>query len=153
MACERDKLATVVEAGLDPFEHAVLDIVHCYCHSYAHPNAMSWEAAFDSAATRFGPQGSRVAHATMAMLRALRLARRSTFNFVNPFCPCCSKRITPHEVKFMRLLRAMRKGDTATARTEALILSEGGASAGFLDAARDLAELDTGEGLRPVMMS
>lgn len=147
MACEGDNLAKIVETGLDPFERAVLDIVRCYCHSYAHPDAMSWEAAFDSAAARFGPQGARVAHAAMAMLRALRLARRSTFNFINPFCACCSKRITPHEVKFMHLLRAMRTGDMATARTQALILGEGGAAAGFLDAVRDLAELDTLEGL------
>ena len=136
---------TVTGAGLSQDEVLVLQVLRLFCMTYANPGSHAWEEAFSMSVRELGPQhGRRTAQEVMNCIRALRCTRKTSFDFIDPTCPCCRKMLAHHESHFMRLLKAERANDGLTRQMSAVVLCEGENPSIFLQSVTQLAnQLDT----------
>ena len=113
-------------ADPNPFEAASLGVARGFFQSFAHPPSQGWMGASAAARAAFPePVAPGAVLAVLGVLQALRGARRSTFRFANPGCPCCAAVLTERERGLMASLRALREGRPDAARAHALLLLEG----------------------------
>ncbi|MEP4034699.1 hypothetical protein [Roseibium polysiphoniae] len=110
----------------DRTDQALLEILRYYCFSYARPKSQAWEEALLAAEAAFGPElGGVVASGMMRSFKAMRLARKSCFEFANPFCACCRRQLRVDERRMIGIISAVRNGNKRSVQSEALILCEG----------------------------
>ena len=120
-------------------ERAALCIMRCYFMSYARPHSVDWELGLDNAVKDFGEdRGPKVAWRCLRTVQAMRVSRRTRFHFCDPFCPCCSQKLTKNESHLMRSLQAMARGRMGEARLSAMMLCEGNPDGPFLEAVAHL---------------
>ena len=135
----------VVGLGLQPGELAVLALQRHFFCTFAEPATQGWMQAFalDDGGLAHLPRGA-VALLVLTQVQALRAVRRSPFRFSNPFCPVCSRRVTPDEMELLSLLRNCQTArDLATAHAARL-------SDGVLNPGLELASARLAEALTPV---
>ncbi len=117
---------TVTGAGLLQEEILVLQMLRLFCVTYANPGSHAWEEAYAMSVRELGSKdGPRVSHEVMNWVRTLRCTRKTSFDFIDPTCPCCRKMLAHHESHFMRLLKAERANDGLTRQMSAVVLCEG----------------------------
>jgi hypothetical protein len=132
------------EAGLDACEHTLLTCSRFYFQSFAEPASQGWLRALSTTDAFFGvQQGPIVAVRLLTAMQAMRLRRRSIFQFSHPQCAHCAEVLTEHERRFMTALKASRCGDTATAQLELMMLCEGADTTDVQAALIDLATVLT----------
>lgn len=123
----------VSELGLSRQNTAVLQIARCYFQSFAQPASQSWLQANRVAKTELcAASAPEIAVAVLEMVQNLRLARRSTFHFSNPFCASCSRILTAHERLMMATFKAIAAGKPEVARGHAMLLCEGNDTDAYL---------------------
>ncbi|MEM7693093.1 MAG: hypothetical protein AAF318_01470 [Pseudomonadota bacterium] len=128
------------DAGFDPIETTILAIARFYWQAFAIPESQSWLRALHLAEERFGPRlGQDIGLGVLSAVQAMRMSRRSCFQFNNPQCTGCAVIVSEHEQHFMAAFRAIRQGSLRTARTHAMILCEGNDATAMLDRMGDLA--------------
>lgn len=123
----------------------MLQVLRLFCMTYANPGSHAWEEAYAMSVREFGAKdGPLVSHEVMNCVRALRCTRKTSFDFIDPTCPCCRKMLAHHESHFMRLLKAERANDGLTRQMSAVVLCEGENPTLFLQSMSSLArQLDT----------
>lgn len=120
-------------ACLDQRHLQVLSIMRCYFFSYANTSSVSWENGLEAAVRFFGEdRGLAIAWACLNVIQAMRSSRSTTFQFCNPFCECCQKRLTRHEEYLLDGLQAIAQGGTGQARIASMLLCEGNPDDVFL---------------------
>ncbi len=116
----------LVNAGLDPFELAFLQISRYFFAAFSDPETRHWTTAFALAKRSWGAiHGPAIATGIVEVLDAMRITRRETFMFSNPVCPNCSAKISDHERHLMACVVAVRKGHRAKLNAGALMLFNG----------------------------
>ena len=116
----------LVNAGLDPFELAFLQISRYFFASFSDPERRHWSTAFTLAKRAWGPfHGPALATGIVEVLDAMRMTRRETFMFSNPVCPNCSSKISGHERNLMTCVMAARRGNRTKLNAGALMLFNG----------------------------
>lgn len=119
---------------LDRFEYNILQIVQLMCQNYAQPKSQAWEKALAQSVEKFGTiGGGAVAIAVLNMLCALRKSRRTSFQFTNPFCPCCRNSISECEMRLLNIINGKRMGQTQKTHMNSVILCEGFPAEDFLE--------------------
>lgn len=144
MAAHRDLASTydLAEVGLDDFETGLLKVLRHFCVSFAEPQSQGWIAGYGTATDLWGiSAGPKAAQAVFLVLDAMQRRRVSVFQYNNPACVVCSKRMTGNERHMMQMLHNMRVGKIAKARIDAMLLVEGGDTNTVLVAAYNLANL------------
>ncbi|MEM9732290.1 MAG: hypothetical protein AAF903_02255 [Pseudomonadota bacterium] len=132
----------VSDLGLDQVEQLLLLTARQYFVSYTDPSHPHWETAFDICESQFGEEtGSQIAAGVLGVLRKMRVSRRSTFHFTNPYCRQCAGRLSECECQLFSALRHMRNRDTQSAYDEAVLLCEGHQVEPMLRAMEKLCEL------------
>jgi len=135
----------VTSAGLDEFELGLLSVARHFIISFAAPDTQSWTIALNIASERWGiSEGARAAVSLLAVIEAMRRARRSMFHFSDPNCPTCRETLTPNERHLMLMIHAIRQGQIGQAQTEAMLLCEGEDTTDLMRAAWGLAGLFPG---------
>ena len=137
--------------GFDEFELQVLEIARYFFVTWSSPHSQSWMDAFMLAEQMFpAPFGATIAHAVAIMLNEMRSARPHLFNYHNPRCAGCSRKITDEERYLIAALQAVRRGQRSQAETQALMLCEGQDATAFLAACERIAIItgDVDEPLR-----
>lgn len=119
--------AMPVEAlGLDAFETGLLAVLRHFLTAFARPETQAWQAAYAIATERWDlARGPQIAQGLLAVVQAVRQARRSDFHYANPLCPQCRLMATGDEAAFCRMLQAMRRDRTDLAREAVYQLAEG----------------------------
>lgn len=113
-------------SDLDKSECAVLDIFRNFLLSYTNNEHPHWELALTLSDNHFGENyGPQAAISVLNVLRAVRMSRKSCFQFNNPNCAGCRMKLTDCERHLLRTLRFARTGNMAKSRMQALILCEG----------------------------
>ena len=116
-----------------------LYVMRCFFVSYARPHSVDWEIGMNKAVEMFGEyKGPRVAWCCLRTVQAMRTSRRTRFSFCDPFCPCCSRRLTTNEGHLMRSLQAVSNGRAGEAKLASMMLCEGNPDTAFLDAVERL---------------
>ncbi|MGY6633164.1 MAG: hypothetical protein ACXIU8_05410 [Alkalilacustris sp.] len=119
----------IATLGLDPFARLTLTLLRFHFQTFAQPDSQGWLTALRVATLRVGPQvAGPLCYDLVALVQALRQARRSCFNFNRPDCGCCSGWLTAEERLLMQVLGAVRSGQKGAALTHALLLCEGNAA-------------------------
>ena len=132
----------LADAGFARDEQALLLIARRYFLSYTRPEQPYWESAIDLAVSEFGPvRGAALAVALLNVIRAMRSARTTVFNFINPTCPDCAAKLSECERVLIQTIRSVRSGDAVGATTQALILCEGRDTEPILYAAAALVDI------------
>ncbi|MEM0924031.1 MAG: hypothetical protein AAGF44_05900 [Pseudomonadota bacterium] len=112
--------------GFDAFEIAVLEVARRFFITFSRPESHGWVEAFETAERKLSPPfGATLAVAVMRAIQVLRGARSTTFNFIPPDCPICSRTITQEERYLISILKAVRKRRRSEAMTHALLVCEG----------------------------
>ncbi|MEO9650243.1 MAG: hypothetical protein ABJ360_04015 [Roseobacter sp.] len=132
-----DKELSLVDAGYDPVEMAVLEIARCYWQTFAVPQSQSWLYAISYAERHFGGTAS---NKILSAVQAMRMSRISCFRFNNPVCPECAAIVSEHERQFINTFIAMRSRRRGSAETHAMILCEGNDTRSLLDRMDDLVQ-------------
>lgn len=114
------------EAGLDDIETVLLNATRHFFVSYTDKSYPHWETSMDICNARFGQErGPQIAVSLMNLVRHMRLSRKSTFHFTNPFCRKCANRISICERHLFHAIKHIRARNRQAARMEALMLCEG----------------------------
>ena len=118
----------------------MLEIMRYFFIAYTDPQRNAWEMAFMHAQNRFGTvRGPVIVSRALDVVQAMRLSRKSSFRYSNPYCTCCRERISHSEKHIMETIRAFDRGDPVAAQANALVLCEGHDTGPFLKAAKTLA--------------
>lgn len=119
--------------GLDAFELAALAIMRRFFASFADPASQGWLRASQAAQTCFEHDnpGGRFLD-LLRVVQQMRMARRSPFRFSNADCARCSAVLTEAERHLMLAMQAARRGRHGAAAAQALMLCEGGDTAGLM---------------------
>lgn len=111
----------------DDFEISVLEIARFYFATFANPASQLWVTALQRAETQFeAPFGATIAHAILIAVENMREARQTGFSFLDPTCPLCSQYISPEERYFLSVLHEVRRHNKSAAKTNAMLICEGG---------------------------
>lgn len=132
----------VSRAGFSNHELTVLATARYYFRAFAEPESQAWMRALAVPRCSLGEDlGARVAVAVLDMVREMRLARRTMFNFSNPECPVCANVLCETERHLMGVYSAVSRAQQSEAHAHALLLCEGHDPSNLLLAAADLAAL------------
>lgn len=136
---------SIMDQGFDEFETQVLHIARRFFQTFSSPKTQSWQLAFYDAERFFpAPFGATIATAILAVVDELRVARKSSFVFINGDCRNCSHRVTQEERYLIASLHHVRRRSRSQAHTNAMMLCEGHDPSDFLHAVGRLA-LITGD--------
>lgn len=126
--------------GFDTKELLILELLRCFCLSYAEPLTQGWLSAFKRSEEVLGQvNGPMIAYNVSELLSAVRRERTNQFNFVDPRCKKCSARVFPTELALMSLVRAARMNDGDKMHSAARDVVESGLSSGTIRAGHALA--------------
>lgn len=130
----------VSDMGYDKTERAILTIARLYFLTFSDPCSHAWMRASALASATFDePEGAEIARMVLEAVQEVRLSRNSAFEFSNPECPGCSQVLCETERQFMNVLVSLRRGQTSAAHASAMLLCEGGNTAGLLEVLGELA--------------
>lgn len=140
------------DLGLEKQELLVLDLFRCFCLEFADPTTKSWVAAYAHAEEVMGlERGPVLAHLTANVLLALRRERQRAFNFIDPRCEKCKRRVLPTEIALIEILRATKMANRGGMLSALAILADGEEAPDTLAAALTLAEtMMTGQWSQPI---
>ena len=112
--------------NLDPFARLTLALMRWHFQTFAAPETQGWLMALRCATTHVGPQAAgHLCYDIVALVQALRSARRSCFRFNAEGCACCRVWLMPEERQLMELLDALRHGRTGRAQALVQLLCDG----------------------------
>jgi hypothetical protein len=113
--------------GMDEFEVTFLSVArHLFANFHA-PENHCWMDAFMEAERSFPPPfGATIAHAIAYIVEAMRCTRHSMFSYIRNDDASADLAITREERYLVQVLRAMRSGAHTQARTQAMLLCDGG---------------------------
>lgn len=125
-------------------------IARYFFQSFAQPGTEGWVRAISGAEQVMGhDDGPRVVCAVLRAVQAMRQARQNHFHFSNPDCPGCAARLCWHERLFLNVFRAVRRGRDADAEAHAMLLCEGNATDGLVEAMQQLSDALPSAPVRP----
>ena len=135
--------ATVDGLGLDGAEVGMLAVLRHFLTSFAKPESQAWIMAFGIAGERWGSSdGARMAQAMLGVLQAVTRCRGEwPFQFSDPMCPGCRRKVTCDEAALLRMLHHMRRDQTGPARLALADLTGGRMEAEVIRAGLSLAAL------------
>ena len=134
---------------LDAFDQAFLRIARHLFAAFETPEDHSWMQAFMEAETAFPPPfGATIAHGIAIALNAIRAERLRPFAYIRPTDPVAPQGLTDEERYLLLTLRGLRSGNAGLARTNAMLLCDGGAGPELLAALERLAII-TGDVTEP----
>ncbi|MEM9974205.1 MAG: hypothetical protein AAF771_08500 [Pseudomonadota bacterium] len=108
---------TLEALELDQFDLGLLSLTRHFLSTFATPAVQSWGHAYSIAVERWGETvGLSVAHALQKVLRAVLEARENPVTHHDPFSPEARLYATSDEESLLRMLRNMRRDETAKAR-------------------------------------
>lgn len=126
-AAYRDFGVSVENAGLNPFEIAVLTQMR-----YFFMNQAGLWPAYTPSPDEFTrlifhtDDADEIAIVIYQFVMCVATSRTETFDFSSPFCAGCSRIMTDHERHLMMILKSLRKGRTGRAIIHALMICEKG---------------------------
>lgn len=151
MSQEPKRDDTKTECGIDaplttdrltPHQTNALSIMRCYFLSYTNPRSCAWELGMETAVRAYGSErGPNVAWACLKCVQEMRVSRKTTFNFCNPFCKCCRQRLTQHEQYLVESIDHASQGAVGSLSLTAMMLCEGNENFGFIDSLYGLNEV------------
>lgn len=110
----------------DRFARMTLTLMRLHFQTFAAPQSQGWLMALRHASAFVGPRAAgALCFDIVALVQALRSARRAPFRFNTEDCACCRVWLTPEERRLMALLDALRHGQTGRARTLGQMLCDG----------------------------
>lgn len=116
----------ISDQGFDEFEIQLLQIARCFFKTFAAPKSQSWQRAFFDAERFFpAPFGATIATAILAVIDELRIARKSSFVFINGRCASCAHRLTQEERYLIAAVHHIRGRCRSQAHANAMMLCEG----------------------------
>lgn len=119
----------------DTDERHVLHIARLFFVSFHYPTSQAWMPAIFTAEQLFdSPAGAVIAARVLQVVNTVRFVRSAGFSYCDPGCSDCSKYITKEERYLVAALHSARRGRMSDARTQALLLCQGGDHAPFLAA-------------------
>lgn len=125
---------SVADAGYDLIEISVLEVARYFWQTFAAPQTHSWLFALQRAEQHFyQSRGDVIGLEVLATVQAMRMSRKSCFQFNNPQCERCCALVTENEQQFMNVFRAVRQNKIGRAKTHAMILCEGNRSDAFIE--------------------
>jgi hypothetical protein len=99
------------DLGFLPIEDITVDLFRCVCDVYASGSAKPWEIAMTMAEERLGPsEGPHFVALVTALLRALRIERKTGFSYLSIGC----NHISPDELTVAGLLKSLRARDASS---------------------------------------
>ncbi|WP_299924499.1 hypothetical protein [uncultured Pelagimonas sp.] len=132
----------VSDAGLDGDDRDVLKAMRLVFQTFANPASQGWTLGLTVVRGSFAHRDAgEVFHAIVAVIDALRRARKSGFHFTNPDCANCSQYLCDDERLLMGSLTACREGRRSVSHANALLLCEGNDTSALLDGLTKLARL------------
>ncbi|MEM0898722.1 MAG: hypothetical protein AAGI92_02090 [Pseudomonadota bacterium] len=125
--------------ALSEDQRVVLSVMRLYFMSYATPHMTCWENGIEAAVSAYGShKGPRIAYCCLTAVQKMRTSRKNAFNFCNPFCECCRKRMSQHEAQFLQILQALEDRQHGRVELTAMMLCEGNECSEFIAALREL---------------
>ena len=138
VACNEHNLNlghTHASCGYDEVETKILQITRYFFSAFANPASQNWMFAFAFCKSHWCERnGPAFADGCLEVVSAMRLARKATFCFSNPFCLKCSLLVTPHERYLMACVQSARRGQKTLLATHAMMLCEGEKTELFISA-------------------
>ncbi len=132
----------VSDAGMDADDKDVLRAMRLLFRTYADPTSQGWAQGLRVVLASFANRDAgEVFHAIVAVVDALRCARKSGFRFTNPDCANCAQYLCGDERLLMGCLIACREGRRSVSHANALLMCEGNDTGAFLARLGDLARL------------
>ncbi|MCZ4279631.1 hypothetical protein O4H49_02500 [Kiloniella laminariae] len=109
--------------NFQPSELLVLDLLRGFCRSYADPDSLAWEQVFEQAEQQLGPyDGAWVVSAVGRLIRSIRKARKTPFEFIVSCCPDCRRMICATELNVLWLVQAVRQENMMSMETAAVLV-------------------------------
>ncbi|MEM1378352.1 MAG: hypothetical protein AAGG69_13285 [Pseudomonadota bacterium] len=138
--------APITSKDLTPHQTNALSIMRCYFMSYTAPKSCAWEAGMETAVRAYGTKrGPHVAWACLKCVQEMRVSRKTTFNFCNPFCKCCRKRLTQNEQHLLESLDHAGTGAVGALSLTSMMLCEGNEDSGFINSLHELDDAMRGD--------
>jgi hypothetical protein len=110
----------------DLFERDVLTVSRLFFMSFHHPQGFSWMTAFKFGDSAFGTSaGPTVTKSILEVVNAMRETRGSGFSYCDPHCKQCRAFMTREERYLIAIVHQLRRGQTAAAQMNAMLLCEG----------------------------
>lgn len=123
------------DLSLDDFERGTLTVARHLFQTYAAPESQCWMDAFMAAERAFQPPfGATIAHAISLLVNELRTARQRTFTFYEAGHAFADTAMTREERYLIQTIQLIRSGAYSGARTQAMLLCDGGDCSGVLAA-------------------
>ncbi|NRB00252.1 MAG: hypothetical protein HRU32_10585 [Rhodobacteraceae bacterium] len=120
---------------LNGFETTFLTVARHVFETYENPDAQCWMTAFMEAERVFpAPFGATLAHAIAVAVNGLMIGRTRAFSYFRSSDPLADQAITTEERYFVMILRCLRDHRYGMARTNAVLVCEGGHTAELLAA-------------------
>lgn len=139
----------IADCNFDEFETHVLGIARHFFLAFAEPHSEAWVEAFRRAEQVFPvPFGATIANAILIALNDMRRSRVRTFTYTNPRCERCLQHVTDEERYLVSALRDIRRGNHGSAKTNCMLLCEGGDTSALLRALERIAII-TGDAETP----
>ena len=130
----------VDQTPFDGFERDVLQIARLFFKAFDLPESHGWVNAFYFAELRLhAPYGATIANAVLMSINAMRIARSSGFNYLDPSCQTCKKYITAEERYFIGTLHNIRLKNRSGVKMSSMLLCQGSDDTGFTEAMGRLA--------------
>ena len=130
----------VDQTPFDEFERDILQIARLFFKAFDNPESYAWVNAFYFAELRLhAPYGATIANAVLMSINAMRIARSSGFNYLDPNCQTCKKHITAEERYFIGTLHNIRLKNRSGVKMSSMLLCQGSDDTGFTEAIGRLA--------------
>ena len=118
---------TLDQLSFDKAETNILAIARLFFVGFHYPNSQAWMSAIFTSEHLFGEaQGAKIAVRILQTVNSVRHVRRSGFSYCDPNCVDCAQFITKEERYLVMALHCLRHGKLSDARTQAMLLCQGG---------------------------
>ncbi|MDE0970325.1 MAG: hypothetical protein OSA51_13155 [Octadecabacter sp.] len=118
---------TLDQLSFDMAETHILTIARLFFVSFHHPKSQAWMSAIFTSEDLFGEaQGAKIAAQILQTVNSVRHVRRSGFSYCDPNCEDCAQFVTKEERYLVLALHCLRRGKLSDARTQAMLLCQGG---------------------------
>ncbi|MEM8578323.1 MAG: hypothetical protein AAGF60_10760 [Pseudomonadota bacterium] len=120
---------------LSDFELAFLSVARSFFETFESPSGQCWMMGFMDAERRFPiPYGATIAHAISMVVSELRESHQGVFPYFRTTDELAGQAVTQTERYLLETLRHIRNGNRSGAQTTAMLLCQGNASRGLLQA-------------------
>jgi hypothetical protein len=137
----RAQYQTLDAMPFDVVETHILHVARLFFVGFHHPKSQAWMSAIFTAEHLFGTsQGAVTAARILQVVNSARYVRSAGFNYCDPNCVDCARFVTKEERYLIMALHSLRRRKQSDARTQAMLLCQGGDHAPFMGALRLLGE-------------